>query len=335
MSPILYVIIAVVVLLSVAIALIIINKKKKVKSFGRTKKKKSGFEYGLHRTKESLGKRILNSLSIRNELDDFYDDIEEILVTGDVGIETTLEILESFKSKTEEDTIENQENLTGKFKQVLIDTIPQKEFELSDNKINIIFVFGVNGVGKTTSIGKLANLFKEQGKRVLIAACDTFRAAASKQLAKWAYSIDVQIVKHTEGASPGAVLYDAIDAAIARKMDVLIVDTAGRFHNRNNLMQELDKLNKILDKKIQDCKKQNLIVLDANTGHNAFVQAKEFKEVIPVDGIILAKLDSTAKGGIVLPISHKLNIPVFFAGIGEKAEDLIKFDRIDFINMLF
>jgi fused signal recognition particle receptor len=178
-------------------------------------------------------------------------------------------------------------------------------------------------------------LFKSQGKKVLIAACDTFRAAASKQLAKWAYSVDVQIVKHHEGGDPAAVLYDAIDAALSRKMDILIVDTAGRFHNRQNLMQELAKLNKVIDKKAGNCNRQNLLVLDANTGHNAFVQASEFSQSVPIHGIIMAKLDSTAKGGIILPISNKLKIPVYFAGIGEKAEDLIEFDRKSFINSVF
>ncbi len=334
MQPIYYVIIAVVLIILTALLMFFLYKRKK--SAGVLKKRpKKGFEQGLHRTKESFGSRILNALSMRDTLDDFYDDIEEILVTGDVGIETTLEIINNFKDKTGEDTIDNREEIKDKFKQVLIEMIPQKDLELIDNKLNVIFVFGVNGVGKTTSIGKLANLFKSRGLRVLIAACDTFRAAASKQLAKWAFSVDVQIVKHTEGASPGAVLYDAIDASLARSIDVLIVDTAGRFHNRNNLMQELEKLNKILNNKISDCKKQNLIVLDAGTGHNAFVQAKEFQESVDVDGIILSKLDSTAKGGIVLPISHKLGIPIYFAGIGEKAEDLVKFNREWFVNSLF
>lgn len=334
MTAIHYIIIAGVVLLTGVIIIILIKKNKKGNKPAKLREK-SGIGQGLHRTKELFGTRILNAFHLRKSLDDFYDKLEEALVTGDVSIETTLEILDNFKEKVEQEDLQDEEALKKQFKNVLTEMIPDKKFKLDDERMNVIFVFGVNGVGKTTSIAKLANLFKNNGKRVLISACDTFRAAASKQLAKWAYSIDVQIVKHAEGGSPGAVLYDAIDAAKARNIDVLIVDTAGRFHNRQNLMKELEKLNKIIANKIPDCKKQNLIVLDAGTGHNAFIQAQEFQQSVEVDGIILAKLDSTAKGGIVLPISHKLKIPIFFAGIGEKAEDLIRFNSEGFVNSLF
>ena len=258
-----------------------------------------------------------------------------MLVTGDVGVETALEILERFKDESIKREIKEEGGLKELFKEIVTDIILDKKLEIHEDTLNVVFVFGVNGVGKTTSIGKLARLFKLEGKKVLIAACDTFRAAASKQLAKWAYSVDVQIVKHHEGGDPAAVLYDAIDAAVSRKTDILIVDTAGRFHNRQNLMQELAKLNKVIDKKVPQCNRQNLLVLDANTGHNAFVQATEFSQSVNIHGIIMAKLDSTAKGGIVLPISNKLKIPVYFAGIGEKAEDLIEFDRKAFIASMF
>lgn len=337
MSPVILIILSIAVLVILVFTGIWIAGKKKPQPAGEIlhHTRKSSFETGLHRTKKSFGERILNVFHLKKSLDSFYDDIEEILVTGDVGIDTTLEIIESFKSKVEAEKIENEEEMKTAFKNVLVNIIPDKRFELVPNKLNVIFVFGVNGVGKTTSIAKLSRLFKDGGKKVLIAACDTFRAAAGKQLAKWAYSIDVQIVKHVEGGAPGAVLYDAIDAAVSRSMDVLIVDTAGRFHNRQNLMQELDKLNKIIDKKIPDSPRYNLLVLDAGTGHNAFIQAKEFQEIVSVQGIILSKLDSSAKGGIVLPIAHKLEIPILFAGVGEKAEDILVFDRQKFIESLF
>jgi len=297
--------------------------------------KKQAYQQGLHRTKRSLGEKILNAIHLKKNLDNFYDELEEVLVSGDVGIETTLEILKEFKDLIQSEKIKSEDEMKEYFKKVLSNIILEKPFKIKEDVLNVIFVFGVNGVGKTTSIAKLANLFKGEDKKVLIAACDTFRAGAVKQLSKWAYSIDVQIVKHDEGGAPSAVLYDAIDAANSRKIDVLIVDTAGRFHNRENLMQELEKLNKVIDKKLPDCSRHNFLVLDSGTGHNAYVQAQSFHEVVNIDGIILAKLDSTAKGGIVLPISYKLNIPVVFIGIGEKAVDILPFDKNEFITSLF
>ncbi len=298
-------------------------------------KKEDRIERGLHKTKENFGQKILTLFSKKQASDDFYDEVEEALVMADVGVETTLEIIDNFKDYLKNDKKSNTDGLKSYFKQALLDMIPQNPFDFKENQLNVLFILGVNGVGKTTSIGKLAHQFKEEGKNVMLAACDTFRAAAIDQLSEWGNRVDVPIIKQQMGSDPGAVLHDAVDSAIANNIDILLVDTAGRFHNRNNLMDEIEKLYRILNKKADKAYKETLLVLDAGTGQNAFVQADVFNQRIKLDGIVLTKLDSTSKGGIVISIAHRLNLPVKFVGIGEKIDDLIPFEKEDYVHSLF
>ena len=268
--------------------------------------------------------------------DDFYDEIEEILIMGDLGINATTSIIEDLKRKVKEQHIKNP----SECKELLIESIKDEmnvgetayEFE---NRTSVVLVIGVNGVGKTTSIGKLAGKLKDQGKKVVLAAADTFRAAAGEQLVSWANRAGVEIISGQEGSDPGAVVYDAIQAAKARRADVLLVDTAGRLHNKKNLMAELGKLNRIIEKEYPEAYRETLVVLDGTTGQNALAQAKEFKEVADITGIILTKLDGTAKGGIAVAIHSELGIPVKYIGVGESIDDLQKFDANQFVNALF
>ena len=292
---------------------------------------------GLSKTKESLGGKISSLFQRKKINDDFFDELEEILIASDVGIETTLHIMEELRESVNKKSVENYEELKQLLKNIISNIVIEKPFIYHENKLNIIFVLGVNGVGKTTNIGKLAKKFKDENLKVQLAACDTFRAAAIEQLELWSKKIDVPIVKQQSGADPGAVLYNALDAAKARNIDLLIVDTAGRLHNRVNLMQEIAKLNKIFSKKYPDENsyyKENLLVVDANTGQNAFQQAKTFNETIGITSILLSKLDSSSKGGIVLPLSYNLEIPIKFIGVGEKEDDLIEFNKEKFIDSL-
>lgn len=302
--------------------------------FGNKKKKKEEYKKGLHQTKDSFGKKILNIFSNKDNEEDFYDELEETLVMADVGVETTLEIIEHFKEYIKKNKAKDVNEFKDYFKQSLLDMIPEKPFELVEGKLNILFVLGVNGVGKTTSIGKIAYQMKNSGKKVMLAACDTFRAAAIDQLNVWSERADVPIIKQNMGADPGAVLHDAMDSAIAKKVDLLIVDTAGRLHNKSGLMAELEKLHRIIQKKSDDTNSEAFLVLDAGTGQNAFVQAESFNESVKLDGIILTKLDSTSKGGIVIALAHQLKIPVKFIGLGEKIEDLMVFDKEDYVDSL-
>ncbi|MGN0354071.1 MAG: signal recognition particle-docking protein FtsY [Muricoprocola sp.] len=268
--------------------------------------------------------------------DDFYDEIEETLVMGDIGINATTAIIEDLKKKVKENNIREPEEC----KRYLIESIKSQmdvgemayEFE---NRVSVVLVIGVNGVGKTTSIGKLAGKLKDQGKRVILAAADTFRAAAGEQLTEWANRAGVEIITGQEGSDPAAVVYDAIAAAKARHADVLLCDTAGRLHNKKNLMNELGKINRILEKEFPEAYRETLVVLDGTTGQNALVQAREFSEVTNVTGIILTKLDGTAKGGIAVAIHSELGIPVKYIGVGESIDDLQKFDADQFVNALF
>ncbi|MCD8023659.1 MAG: signal recognition particle-docking protein FtsY [Lachnospiraceae bacterium] len=268
--------------------------------------------------------------------DDFYDEIEEILVMGDIGINATTSIIEDLKGKVKEQNIKDP----SACKQLLIDSIKDEmnvgetayEFE---NRKSVILVIGVNGVGKTTSIGKLAGMLKDQGKKVVLAAADTFRAAAAEQLIEWGSRAGVDVISGQEGSDPGAVVFDAIAAAKARNADVLICDTAGRLHNKKNLMSELGKINRILEREYPEAYKETLVVLDGTTGQNALAQAREFKVVTDITGIILTKLDGTAKGGIAVAIHSELGIPVKYIGVGEKIDDLQKFNADDFVNALF
>ena len=268
--------------------------------------------------------------------DDFYDEIEEILVMGDIGINATTSIIQNLKQKVKEQHIKEP----SECKELLINSIKEQmrveetAYRFEHEK-SVVLVIGVNGVGKTTSVGKLAGKLKDQGKKVVLGAADTFRAAASEQLTEWANRAGVDIVYGGEGADPAAVVYDAVAAAKARKADVLLCDTAGRLHNKKNLMEELRKINKIIDREYPDAFKETLIVLDGTTGQNALEQARQFKEVADVTGIILTKLDGTAKGGIAVAIQSELGVPVKYIGVGEGIDDLQKFDSDEFVNALF
>ncbi|MBQ1310975.1 MAG: signal recognition particle-docking protein FtsY [Blautia sp.] len=268
--------------------------------------------------------------------DEFYEELEEILIMGDIGINATTSIIENLKEKVSEQHIRRP----AECKQLLISSIKEQmyvdstEYEF-ENRRSVILVIGVNGVGKTTSVGKLAGLLKDQGKKVILAAADTFRAAAGEQLTEWAHRAGVELIGGQSGADPGSVVYDAVAAAKARNADILICDTAGRLHNKKNLMEELRKIYRILEKEYPEAYLETLVVLDGTTGQNALVQAREFAEVANVNGIILTKLDGTAKGGIAVAIQSELDIPVKYIGVGEKIDDLQKFDADAFVNALF
>ena len=292
---------------------------------------------GLAKTRENIVSgidAIFNGFSSID--DDFYDEIEEILVMGDIGINATTSIIEDLRQKVKDRGIKDP----AACKQLLIDSIKQEmdvgetayEFE---NRKSVVLVIGVNGVGKTTSVGKLAGKLKDKGKKVVLAAADTFRAAAGEQLIEWAKRADVDIISGQDGSDPASVVYDAISAAKARNADVLLIDTAGRLHNKKNLMNELGQINRILDREYPEAFRETLVVLDGTTGQNALAQAREFKEVADITGIILTKLDGTAKGGIAVAIHSELGIPVKYIGVGETIDDLQKFNADEFVNALF
>lgn len=268
--------------------------------------------------------------------DDFYEEIEEILVMADLGINTTSEIIENLKIKVKEQHIKEP----AACKQLLVDTI-KEQMDLGENayeyehRQSVLLVVGVNGVGKTTTIGKLAAQYRSQGKKVILAAADTFRAAAVEQLREWANRAKVDMISQGEGADPASVVYDAVQSAKAKHADILICDTAGRLHNKKNLMEELKKINRVIDREFPDAYRETLVVLDGTTGQNALVQARQFKEAVDISGIILTKMDGTAKGGIAVAIQAELGVPVKYIGIGEKIEDLQKFDPDSFVNALF
>ncbi len=292
---------------------------------------------GLAKTRNNIVRGIDAVFSGFSSIDDdFYEELEEILIMGDIGVNATTSIIERLKEQVKEQRIKDPMEC----KQLLIDSIKEQmhveetayEFE---EKQSIVMVIGVNGVGKTTSVGKLAGKLKDNGRKVLIAAADTFRAAAGDQLAEWARRADVPMIGGNEGTDPASVVFDAVNAARARKVDVLLVDTAGRLHNKKNLMEELRKMNRIIDREFPDAHRENLIVLDGTTGQNALVQAKEFGDVADLTGIILTKMDGTAKGGIAVAIQSELKVPVKYIGVGESIDDLQKFNSDDFVNALF
>ena len=305
------------------------------------KEKKKGFfkrlVSGLTKTRDNIVSGFESVFRGFSSIDDdFYEELEEILIMGDLGVATTEKIIDALKVKVKENKIKDPMEC----KEMLIQSIKEQmdlgenayEFE---NRTSIILVIGVNGVGKTTSIGKLAGQLKAEGKKVVLAAADTFRAAAIEQLTEWSNRAGVDIIAQKEGADPAAVIFDAIAVAKARKADVLICDTAGRLHNKKNLMDELKKIDKIIAKEFPEAYRENLIVLDGTTGQNAMVQAKQFMEVTDITGVILTKLDGTAKGGIAVAIQSELSIPVKYVGVGEKIDDLQKFDSESFVNALF
>ncbi len=292
---------------------------------------------GLSKTRESIVSGIDSIFSGFSSIDeDFYEEIEEILVMGDIGINTTTAIIENLKKEVAEKHIKQP----SECKQLLIDSIKMQmavgetAYEFEHQK-SVVLVIGVNGVGKTTSVGKLAGKLKDQGKKVILAAADTFRAAAGEQLTQWANRAGVELIGGQAGADPASVVYDAVAAAKARNADVLLCDTAGRLHNKKNLMEELKKIYRILEKEYPDAYLETLVVLDGTTGQNALAQARQFKEVANVTGIILTKLDGTAKGGIAVAIESELDIPVKYIGVGESIDDLQKFDSEQFVNALF
>lgn len=290
---------------------------------------------GLSKTRDGLTDKINEALKLAITIDeDLYEELEEILITSDIGMDTTVELIERLRSKIRKEKINDPAEVTPALKEVIKEMLLEdtKEEEEADKKVMLII--GVNGVGKTTSIGKLAAKNKEEGKKVLLAAADTFRAAAIDQLEIWSKRANVDIVKQQEGSDPAAVVFDAIEATKARDVDLLICDTAGRLHNKKNLMNELEKINRIIDRELFSYKKETLLVLDGTTGQNAVIQAKQFMEVCPIDGIILTKLDGTAKGGVVLSIKQTLKIPVKYIGVGEGIEDLQEFNAEEFAEVL-
>lgn len=303
--------------------------------------KKKGFfsrlVEGLNKTRENIVSGIDSIFSGFSAIDDdFFEELEETLIMGDIGIQTTMTIMEDLRKKVKEQHIKDP----SQCKQLLIDSI-RSQMDLGENayefenRQSVVLVIGVNGVGKTTSVGKLAGQLKDEGKKVVLAAADTFRAAAIEQLTEWANRAGVEIIAQQEGSDPAAVIYDAVAAAKSRKADVLICDTAGRLHNKKNLMEELRKINRIIEKEYPDAYRETLVVLDGTTGQNALVQAKQFMEVADITGIILTKLDGTAKGGIAVAIQAELGLPVKYVGVGEKIDDLQKFNSTDFVNALF
>ena len=292
---------------------------------------------GLSKTRNSIVNSIDSVFSAFSSIDeDLYEELEEILITSDIGVKTTMEILDNLRDEVKEKHIKEPSELRELLIQNLTNVmdIGENEYDF-ENKKSIILVIGVNGVGKTTTIGKLAGQYKNQGKKVILAAADTFRAAASEQLTTWANRAGVQIVASDEGADPGSVIFDAIQSGKSKDADLIICDTAGRLHNKKNLMEELKKLDRIISKEYGDAHRENFIVLDATTGQNALEQAKQFKEVADITGVILTKMDGTAKGGIAIAIQSELGIPVKFIGVGESIEDLQKFDSEKFIQALF
>ena len=292
---------------------------------------------GLSKTRKNLVAGIDSLFTGFSEIDDeFYESLEEILIMADIGITTTSKILDGIRIKVKERKIKD----ASQCKELLIETIKEQMQVHEDaydffNEKSVVLVIGVNGVGKTTSVGKLAGILKSQGKKVMVAAGDTFRAGAIDQLREWANRAGVDIIAGQEGSDPAAIIFDAVAAAKARNVDCLICDTAGRLHNKKNLMEELKKINRIIEKEYPDAHRENLIVLDGTTGQNALEQAKQFGEVTDISGIILTKLDGTAKGGIAIAIQSELSIPVKFIGIGEQITDLQKFNSESFVNALF
>ena len=291
------------------------------------KEKKPGFfkrlVSGLTKTRDNIVSGIDSLFSGFSHIDDdFYEELEEILIMGDLGVRATENIIEDLQRKVKEQHIKEQMKV-------------EETAYRFENEKSVVLVIGVNGVGKTTTVGKLAGKLKEQGKKVVIAGADTFRAAAGDQLKEWANRAGVDMIGGAEGADPGAVVYDAVAASKARNADVLLVDTAGRLHNKKNLMNELGKINKILESEYPDAYRETLVVLDATTGQNALVQAREFSDVAKISGIVLTKMDGTAKGGIAVAIQSELSVPVKYIGVGETIDDLQKFDSDEFVNALF
>lgn len=304
-------------------------------------KEKKGFfaklKEGLSKTKKNLTEQIENIIYSHRKIDDeFLEELEEILITSDMGVETTMDIIEYIKKEAKKNKIEDTSEIKDIIKKYLIEMLEEhQEEEVVQEKQRVLLIVGVNGVGKTTSIGKLANNFKTSGKSVVVAAADTFRAAAVEQLKEWCVRADVEIIASEQGSDPASVIYDAIQSAKAKKSDVLICDTAGRLHNKVNLMNELSKIFKIIDREFTNAIVDVYLVIDATTGQNGIIQAKLFSETCKINGLILTKLDGTAKGGIAFPIVNELNIPIKYIGVGEQINDLQTFDAKSFVDAIF
>ncbi|MDO4779129.1 MAG: signal recognition particle-docking protein FtsY [Tissierellia bacterium] len=308
------------------------------------KPKKKGFlerlKSGLLKTRDAMSSSIDNLINGKAKIDDdLYDELEEIMISADMGVDTTIKMIDRLRDTIEEKHIREPKMIKSELEQIMKEELKIKN---SDNELNfeqgkqaIILIIGVNGVGKTTTIGKLAHNLQSEGRSVLLAAADTFRAAAIDQLTEWANRANVEIIAHNEGADPASVVFDAIKSQRAKNKDVLIIDTAGRLHNKKNLMNELEKINRIISREHPEATRETLLVLDATTGQNAIFQAKEFNNVTDISGIVLTKLDGTAKGGVVFPLQVEHNIPVKYIGVGEGIDNLEKFDSDKFVEALF
>lgn len=291
---------------------------------------------GLSKTKESFNEKVNNVFKNFRKVDEeLLEELEEALIMSDVGMETSVKIIDNLRDKIKTNKIEDSEEVKNELRLEMQEILDSVDSEMHlDTKPSVILVVGVNGVGKTTSIGKIANNLRKEGKRVIIAAADTFRAAAVEQLEIWANRADCKMIKRNEGTDPASVVYDAIKITKEENADVLIVDTAGRLHNKKYLMDELIKINKVIDKELPDVSKETLMVLDATTGQNAILQVKAFKEAVDINGLILTKLDGTSKGGAVLGIVSENNMPIKFVGVGEQIDDMQKFNSADFVNSI-
>ncbi len=292
---------------------------------------------GLAKTKQNVSQKLDSVLKAFGKIDeDLFEELEEALIEADLGVETTMEIIEELRERTKAGKLKEPEQIRQSLQEIITEMMSQADAEIhAQTKPSVILMIGVNGVGKTTTTAKLANNFKNQGKKVILGAADTFRAAAAEQLTTWAERIGVDIIKQGQGADPAAVVFDTISAAKARGCDVIICDTAGRLHNKVNLLNELGKIYKVIQTQLPDADTEVLLVLDATTGQNAVHQAKEFQKVADITGVVLTKLDGSAKGGIVVPIQHELKLPVKLVGVGEGADDLQPFVAADFVKALF
>ena len=291
---------------------------------------------GLKKTKDAVFGQVNNIFKAFVKVDEeLLEELEELLIMADTGVASAEEIIEKLRERIKDERITDGDEAKQALREILIEAIGEGEELKLDTSPSVILVIGVNGVGKTTSVAKLANVYKNQGKKVVLAAADTFRAAAIDQLGVWAERVGVDLIKHTEGSDPAAVVFDAVNAAKSRKADILIVDTAGRLHNKKNLMDELAKINRVISRELPECDRETLLVLDSTTGQNAVNQAKEFKNAAEITGLVMTKLDGTAKGGIVFSIKKELNIPVRFICVGEKVDDMQPFVASDFVNALF
>lgn len=321
---------------------IVENQKNESEECKEVKKEKKGFftslKEKLFKSREGLFGTLKSFILGRNVIDDeMYEELEDILVQSDIGMDMTIKIVAALEKEVKKRGIKDPKEVYPVLKEVMEGFLIKEDNEIyiEDGKLNVILVVGVNGVGKTTTIGKLASKYVKDGKKVILGAGDTFRAAAIEQLEEWANRSGAEIVKSTQGSDPGAVVFDTLEAAQARKADIAIIDTAGRLHNKNNLMKELEKIHNIIKKKLGDQKYESILVIDGTTGQNALSQAKVFNEVTDLTGFIITKLDGTAKGGIVFSISEELKKPIKFIGVGEKIEDLRKFDAKEYIQAIF